>query len=504
MNLRLLPILSAVCFALVSGALLASAQHTRVTRAPARPLFTGRGPTYGTEAGPLAPVGSAFTYQGRLQSGGSPANGPYDLRFTLFDAATAGNQVGATVTAHAQVVSAGLFTVQIDFGAGAFQGSARWLEIAVRPTGGPTYTTLSPRQPLTAAPYAMSLMPGAYITAALGYPALTLNNTAGLGLYASSGTGAGVYGESTAADGWGVYGQAHTGTDARGVYGNSSSGSGVWGNSSATDGQGVYGAAPFGSNAKGVHGFSYDGYGVYGSSSNNTGVYGQGGYYGGYFVAGTPAAIPQGPGARLPGCCGFPDGFLGTAGVTGVNAGPTGAGVYGNGYYGVVGGSVIITAGTGVLGFTGMGIGVKGSADNDAGIGVLGQTGAPAGTAIRAVGHPVQFNGITSTALHLEDGGIKVTSTTPGIPGPIFVHGTNGCSTCNYDYIDNPYSNNDPTAIVLVTHNWNALGNPGHYNNHPVGVFYDSAVHKWAIFNEDLAQMEAGLYFNVMIVKTAP
>src|SRR5207244_3413240 len=44
----------------------------------------------------------------------------------------------------------------IDFGAAAFNGDARWLEIAVRsPAGGGTFTTLSPRQPLTGAPYAL-------------------------------------------------------------------------------------------------------------------------------------------------------------------------------------------------------------------------------------------------------------------------------------------------------------------------------------------------------------
>jgi hypothetical protein len=29
--------------------------------------------------------GTAFTYQGRLNNGGSPASGLYDLRFTIYD-----------------------------------------------------------------------------------------------------------------------------------------------------------------------------------------------------------------------------------------------------------------------------------------------------------------------------------------------------------------------------------------------------------------------------------
>lgn len=39
----------------------------------------------------------AFTYQGRLDSGGSPASGIYDLRFTLYDEAGGGVQRGAEI-----------------------------------------------------------------------------------------------------------------------------------------------------------------------------------------------------------------------------------------------------------------------------------------------------------------------------------------------------------------------------------------------------------------------
>src|SRR6476469_5790691 len=46
------------------------------------------------ESAPLAPVGSGFTYQGRLVVSGSPASGNYDFSFALFDAATGGNQIG--------------------------------------------------------------------------------------------------------------------------------------------------------------------------------------------------------------------------------------------------------------------------------------------------------------------------------------------------------------------------------------------------------------------------
>jgi hypothetical protein len=100
-------------------------------------------------------LGTAFTYQGRLGDGGAPANGSYDLTLKLYDAVTNGAQVGATADLRAQGVTNGLFTVTLDFGADAFAGEARWLEIQVRTNGAAAYITLTPRQPLTATPYAL-------------------------------------------------------------------------------------------------------------------------------------------------------------------------------------------------------------------------------------------------------------------------------------------------------------------------------------------------------------
>src|SRR5262249_39058778 len=73
-----------------------------------------------------------------------------------FDAASDGTQQGATITNPTIAVIGGIFTVELDFGAAVFTGSPRYLEIAVRPTGDTNpYTILSPRQPLTASPYAI-------------------------------------------------------------------------------------------------------------------------------------------------------------------------------------------------------------------------------------------------------------------------------------------------------------------------------------------------------------
>ena len=98
--------------------------------------------------------GSAFTYQGRLQAGDVGANGIYDLRFTLYDAPNGGAQVGNTITNLSTVVTNGFFTSVCDFGGGVFTGPPRWLEIAVRTNAGGVFAGLSPRQPLTAVPYA--------------------------------------------------------------------------------------------------------------------------------------------------------------------------------------------------------------------------------------------------------------------------------------------------------------------------------------------------------------
>lgn len=109
-----------------------------------------------------APVGNAFTYQGELKSGGSLVNGTADMQFRLFDAAADGAQIGATLTATNVQVVDGKFVVQLDFGAAPFStGEGRFLEIAVRqPAGGGAYTTLTGRQSLRPAPYALYALSG--------------------------------------------------------------------------------------------------------------------------------------------------------------------------------------------------------------------------------------------------------------------------------------------------------------------------------------------------------
>jgi hypothetical protein len=100
------------------------------------------------------PLGTAFTYQGHLKDGRSPANGNFNMIFKLFDAAAAGNQIGPTLTFDgvsgnpaAVIVTNGLFSVPLDFGGSAYGGDKRWLEVLVNGS------MLSSRQELTPAPF---------------------------------------------------------------------------------------------------------------------------------------------------------------------------------------------------------------------------------------------------------------------------------------------------------------------------------------------------------------
>lgn len=101
-------------------------------------------------------MGTAFTYQGRLNQDGIPANGRYDLTFTLYNAATHGAQLLWPCTNIAVAVDNGVFTTTVDFyNSTVFDGNARWLELGVQTNGGAGFTALLPRQAVTPTPYAI-------------------------------------------------------------------------------------------------------------------------------------------------------------------------------------------------------------------------------------------------------------------------------------------------------------------------------------------------------------
>jgi len=178
-----------------------------------------------------------FTYQGELKNAGNAVTGSCDFQFGLWDSYTVGSQIGSTIQLNTVSVIGGLFTVALNdlaqfypSGVPTFEGDARYLEIATRcPAGSGSFTTLTPRQLLYSAPYALGLLPGARM---LGdaYQTLKIQNTT-----TQTGVPAGVTGEMKASfDGVGVYGSNELTTSG-------ATGMGMWGRTYSPSGVGVKG-----------------------------------------------------------------------------------------------------------------------------------------------------------------------------------------------------------------------------------------------------------------------
>jgi hypothetical protein len=258
MNRRMFSIIVGVCALL---ALLLLGGSVAIAQGPTPPEKIS-GPS-----SPAASVGSGFTYQGFLKENGVPANGLYDFRFDLYSDPTGGTVLGAYyLDVPGVTVTNGLFTVRLDFnslvGANLFNGEARYLHTGVRHAGSGSYSFLSPNQELTAAPYALSLMPGAVISGT-AYQELKVENWAPTG-----GIPAGISGEIyTAADGVGVHGINYNSSAG-------ATGSGVWGRTWSPKGQGVLGNGYNG--AIGVFGTAtYTGVQGVASNAGGSGVYGE-------------------------------------------------------------------------------------------------------------------------------------------------------------------------------------------------------------------------------------
>jgi hypothetical protein len=202
-------------------------------------------------AAPMAlaqgPATTAFTYQGQLKSAAAPANGTYDFQFRMFNAATGGTQMGSTICADNLQVTDGLVTVSLNFG-GGFDGNALWLQVQVRADSTigncdqGTFTTLSPRQPMTATPYASGL----------ALPLEEVTDYFAPGFWISNSGGGAIEGDGSGVNQAGVLG---SNTDATGTT------YGVRGEASSTSGVGVYGRANGGAQSFGVQGESVQGWG---------------------------------------------------------------------------------------------------------------------------------------------------------------------------------------------------------------------------------------------------
>lgn len=168
-------------------------------------------------AGSAMATSTAFTYQGQLTDTGAPASGLYDFQFTLYTAVTGGTVAGSTVTVSSVPAAAGLFSTTVDFGSDPYEAGDTWLEIAVSPAGAGTFTTLSPRQPITPTPVALTARDGVKRTGdtmsgPLGLPSdglsvganelVTVGGNVGIGIaqpaaalhvFADGGNGAAIY-----------------------------------------------------------------------------------------------------------------------------------------------------------------------------------------------------------------------------------------------------------------------------------------------------------------------
>jgi hypothetical protein len=144
-------------------------------------------------------VESKINYQGQLtDSAGNPLDGAYDMEFRFYDSGTDGSQVGSNITENDVEVTNGLFNVKLDVDQRDFNGKGLWLQMRVRPSGGIWDDWMTPRQEILPVPYALSLKPGATMSASMEASVLTAENTAiGHGIEGKADAGCGVRGQSS-------------------------------------------------------------------------------------------------------------------------------------------------------------------------------------------------------------------------------------------------------------------------------------------------------------------
>ena len=250
-----------------------------------------------------AALGTGFTYQGQLNQANNLVDGPCDFRFSLWDALSGGIQVGTSKTLTSVAVTKGLFTVQLDFGAAAFNGDARWMLVEVRcPAGSGSFTALTPRQALTPAPYALRATSAGSVpwNGITGVPLGFADGiddgtsyTAGTGIVLNNGQiSVAVPLSLEGAVQANVLAVTNTGSGRAGYFLNNSTNSAAFrGENSGNNGIGIFGAAN-GSQSLAILGTSPDGFGIQGETNsapdNGAGVIGLHGPNGNYtyYVAG--------------------------------------------------------------------------------------------------------------------------------------------------------------------------------------------------------------------------
>ncbi|MBK7145478.1 MAG: hypothetical protein IPH76_09820 [Xanthomonadales bacterium] len=323
-----------------------------------------------------APRAEPFTFQGFLEQAGTPLNGSANLAFKLYDAQSAGSQIGSTLTANAWPVAAGVFSIDLDFTGVVFTGAQRWLQVEVNGT------PLAGRIAVQPAPLAASA------NALRGFNVLGSTPSSGQVLKWNGAAWA-----PAAESGGSSYSAGNGLTLSGSTFSVNFAGSGAANTVSRSD-HGHFGAAWVGAAAAGLTvtnssadmassailgrhtGSANAGTGVYGESTNPTsgvGVYGKGmrGVWGDSETPGDGAGVY---GWRQ---------VAGGAGVWGHSTGgETAVGVFGqtvsNGADAIVG----LSSSTG----SGDGVGVRGQSWNTSGAGVLGEAFAATGATVGVQG----------------------------------------------------------------------------------------------------------------------
>jgi endosialidase-like protein len=386
---------------------------------------------------------TAFTYQGSLSDNGSPANGEYNIDISLWDALAGGNQIGSEIMYNGLAVSDGLLTVELDFGASAFDNTSRWIEISVNGTA------LSPRQPVTRSPYSIQTR-GIVVDE---------NSNVGIGtstplypLHVNSASEYAIAGESQGSNGTGVYGLTTSNTGA--TYG-------VYGVSVGTSGRGVYGwATTLTGTTYGVQGKSdsVSGRGMYGWATAGTGT-----------TDGVFGRSDSSSGRGIDGWASSPIGT--TYGVYGTNDSTSGAGVKGEARATIgttYGGQFESdsTQGSGVYGLatasSGITEGVFGRSESTSGRGVYGLAGASTGTTYGVYGTTVSSTGI---------GVYGRAETVSGISYAVRGFCT---SSSGFDFFAaGPGTNYGSTSSRRWKHNIEPISDPLHKLAQLRGVYYD-------------------------------
>lgn len=97
-----------------------------------------------------------ISYQDNLPKNITPATGDFEFEIRLFDALTGGTQISATNTIAAVEVKNRAYYIWLDFGAAAFSGADRFIEVSVRRSGSSEpFTNITPRTRILSVPYAI-------------------------------------------------------------------------------------------------------------------------------------------------------------------------------------------------------------------------------------------------------------------------------------------------------------------------------------------------------------